>query len=241
MLRSLTLRGRGLLGKLVFSFFVAEQGASQPGTIEKMQGTMRLFFALWPSPEEQILFLEAARDFREILSGRWIARERIHLTLLFLPSVEEGQLGPLFSLVERPRLPGVVLRLDRLVFQPAGKEGLLWLAPAAASRSLEDLVEELQAGLIALGLFAGERRPFSPHITLARRVLLPRRSGVGRRRPVVLHHLPRPIDWPVREMALVCSESSPEGSRYTALASWALPVSAETNSSCFFPGKFVRE
>ncbi|MGD9896535.1 MAG: RNA 2',3'-cyclic phosphodiesterase [Candidatus Methylacidiphilaceae bacterium] len=186
---------------------------------------MRLFFALWPSVEEQILFRNAAQGPGPRFSARWIALENIHLTLLFLPSVTEEQIGPLFSLVERSLLPAIRLRLDRLIFQSSGKEGLLWLAPAESLTALTNLVGLLQERLAPLGISARQRRPFSPHITLARRVVLSRAGG-GCSLPLVLRSLEKPIDWPVREMALVSSETLPEGSRYTPLASWALPASA---------------
>ncbi|WP_020494051.1 RNA 2',3'-cyclic phosphodiesterase [Verrucomicrobium sp. 3C] len=186
---------------------------------------LRLFFALWPSRKEQILFRNLA-DVRGLaFSARWLAPEKIHLTLAFLPSVEEERVGALCSLVERP-LPPMVLHLDRLLFQPAGKEGLLWLAPNVVSPSLDQLVRSLQEGLSPLGLSYAERRRFSPHITLARHVVLPCAPETRRRHPVVLRHLTEAFDWPVREMTLVSSETLPEGSRYTRLASWALPAPA---------------
>ncbi|MDD4932425.1 MAG: RNA 2',3'-cyclic phosphodiesterase [Methylacidiphilaceae bacterium] len=186
----------------------------------------RLFFALWPSQEEQRLFWSTAQDPRLNFSARFLAPETLHLTLAFLPSVEEEQTEVLISLVERPLLPMILLRLDRLLFQPSGKEGLLWLTAADFCPCLAYLVESLQKRLIRFGLLAKEERPFSPHITLARRVVLPRRPEKGRRQPVVLRGLAQPIDWRVREMALVSSETLPEGSRYTRLASWALPTPA---------------
>ncbi len=170
-------------------------------------------------------FRDAAQDLEPIVSGRWTARENLHLTLLFLPSVDEERIGPLFSLVDRSLLPKIFLRLDRLLFQPAGQEALLWLVPSGHSE-LAHLVESLRARLLAMGCSLSFGRPFSPHITLARRVFLPRRPQRGRRQPVLLRRLSPPIDWAVRELALVSSETRPEGSRYTLLASWALPASA---------------
>lgn len=187
---------------------------------------MRLFFALWPSPEQQTHFRETVQGQGLRFSGRWIERENLHLTLLFLPSVSEEQIGSLYSLVERPLLPRILLRFDRLLFQPAGKEGLLWLAPPDGHPALARLVESLHERLLALDILAKQGRPLSPHMTLARRVVLEHRPEGGRGRPTLLHRLVPPIDWSVREMALLSSETLPEGSRYTPLASWALPGAA---------------
>ncbi|MDD2676444.1 MAG: RNA 2',3'-cyclic phosphodiesterase [Methylacidiphilaceae bacterium] len=187
---------------------------------------LRLFFALWPSREEQLLFRKSADVPGLGLSARWLAPEKIHLTLAFLPSVEEERVGPLCSLVERLRLPTIPLRLDRLLFQPAGREGLLWLVPNTPCPALAQLVRSLQEGCAALDPSSGERSRFSPHITLARRVVLPCPPETRRRHPIVLRRLAQPIDWPVREVALVSSEALPEGSRYIRLASWALPTPA---------------
>ncbi|VVM07057.1 RNA 2',3'-cyclic phosphodiesterase [Methylacidimicrobium tartarophylax] len=187
---------------------------------------LRLFFALWPSREEQLLFRKIADDPGLGFSARWLVPEKIHLTLAFLPSVEEERVGSLCALVERLRLPMIPLRLDRLLLQPAGREGLLWLAPNAPSPSLVQLVRSLQEGCVALDLSSGEWRRFSPHITLARHVIPPCPPDTRRKHPVVLRCLAQPIDWLVPEMALVSSEALPEGSRYTRLASWALPTTA---------------
>ena len=184
---------------------------------------VRLFFALWPSPREQLRFRDAAQDLVPSLCGRWIAPENIHLTLLFLSSAREEWIGPLSSGIDRSLLPRVLLRLDRLLFQPAGKEGLLWLAPTEDASVPVALVESLRARLRSLKIPIQEARPFTPHITLARGVALPHRAGSCRRQPILLHRLDPPIDWSVREMTLVSSETLPEGSRYTPLASWALP------------------
>ncbi|CAB4244583.1 putative RNA 2',3'-cyclic phosphodiesterase [Methylacidimicrobium sp. AP8] len=187
---------------------------------------MRLFFALWPSPREQVRFREAAQGFERTVSCRWTAQENLHLTLLFLPSVDEERIDSLISLVTPCALPRICLHLDRLLLQPAGREGLLWLAPSERSAALEHLVESLRKGLPAAGVPRREGPPFFPHITLARRVILPTSRRSGGRQPVLLHRLACPIDWSVREMALVRSETLPEGSRYRRLASWTLPAPA---------------
>jgi 2'-5' RNA ligase len=57
--------------------------------------------------------------------------------------------------------------------------------------------------------FRVDSRQFQPHVTLARKVgTAPAPAAVA------------PVAWPVDELALVESETTPNGSRYTPLARW---------------------
>jgi len=95
---------------------------------------------------------------------RLVAEERLHLTLAFLGSCDEGLVEPLGAIVG-----GVVAEAG-----PLRSGGALWLAPrrphvltVAVEGPLEALHDAVWSGLEPVG-FARERRRFRPHVTVAR-------------------------------------------------------------------------
>jgi 2'-5' RNA ligase len=57
--------------------------------------TQRLFFALWPSAEEQRALAQAAHKAARYSGGRATPEEKLHLTLVFLGSVPQRRLPEL--------------------------------------------------------------------------------------------------------------------------------------------------
>lgn len=76
--------------------------------------------------------------------------------------------------------------------------------------ALASLVQSLRAGLAARG-FDTERRPYRPHLTLARKVARPPD-----------HATAEPVRWPATDFVLVESFTGRSGSVYRPLAAWPL-------------------
>src|SRR5690348_801064 len=100
---------------------------------------------------------------------RWVPPEQWHLTLAFMPAVDEADLAKLrselASAFEEPSFDLVFGGLG--VFPKGGPPRVLWIgleAGVAELRALEAAVRRRlrQAGLVT------EDRSFSPHLTLAR-------------------------------------------------------------------------
>lgn len=168
---------------------------------------MRLFFAVWPDDRARAGLARLLDRVVAQAGGRPTAPEKIHLTLAFLGDVDPGRVPELERIAAAVRVPPFELRLDRTgAFRRAR---VAWVGAEHLPPGLLALHGALAAGLEA-GEFALEKRPYSPHITLARNTSRP---------------LPKadidPIDWQVREFALVRSELGAQA-RYTTLGSWAL-------------------
>lgn len=163
----------------------------------------RLFFALWP---DDAVRAELAGALRPAPDGRLVRRENLHLTLVFLGSVNQETR----ACVEQAA-SGVTCEPFELVFDVAGyfpRPQVAWIAPARTPASLVALVQALREALVPCGL-APDPRPYRPHLTLARKV---------RRRPAV--PVITPIAWPVTAFSLVESRSQPGGVRYIPVQSW---------------------
>ena len=172
------------------------------------RGTARLFLALWPdAPVREAL---AALADAEALPGRPVAAENLHITLSFLGRVAPEQQDCVRQAAAAQAWTAFVLVLDRLGHWPRPR--VCW---AGASRVPEPLLN-LQAGLataLAGCGFEPDHRPYSPHVTLARKC--PSRPSRALHRS-----LRRPVVWRVDTLALVASETDPAGARYRVLERW---------------------
>ena len=154
---------------------------------------MRLFVAVWP-PEPVVGALSALA--RPPVPGvRWTTPAQWHVTLRFYGEVPDDAV-PSSS-------------LDRVAW-PLPVEARLGPATACFGRSVL-LVPVAGLEVLAEAVAdAGEDRPFSGHITLARS-----RSGGDLRR---LAGVPVAGEWTVDEVTLVRSRTLPDGARYDVLA-----------------------
>lgn len=172
---------------------------------EVKPSSMRLFFALWPEGEV-LARLAALCQTLELSEGKPVEPQKLHITLLFLGATPENKIEALCALARRLPLTPCELVLNRLEhwLRPA----VLCLTATTVPEPLLKFTRILRREVRKLG-FAPERRPFRPHLTLARKVRKRMPS-----RPI------EPICWPVRGFTLVASELSPEGARYRVLDGW---------------------
>jgi 2'-5' RNA ligase len=194
--------------------------AAQPGGINAGR---RLFFALWP---EAVLAANLAETTRRVLAsgaGRPQRIDQLHLTLEFLGAVPQEKWPLVVAAGEATAASGrpCVVILDAL--EHWRRPQVLCLVARDVPPELVALVRALRTNLWERG-FEPETREFRVHLTLARKVRRPARQGVV-----------EPTPWPVRELALVESFTSPQGSRYERLVTWPLgggTLDSGSGSSC---------
>ena len=170
----------------------------------------RLFYALVPDSGVRHALAELARNVARETGGRAARAENLHLTLAFLGHVAPERFGELanIGLAAAEAAAPFLLTLDALgVFRDAG---VAWAGPQAIPAGLRQIFEALRAALQHADL-PTERRGFNPHVTLARR------CHRGLSTPAMA-----PLAWHVDSIALMASETLPEGARYRELASWPL-------------------
>ena len=164
----------------------------------------RLFLALWPGPEVRRL---VAAGIGGWLGERATSAQRPdqwHTTLVFIGYVDDVVVETVEELAASVSCAPFVLSLDRL--DHWRKPGIACLTASVTPPALLALVAELEAALDAANV-PYDRRPYRPHLTLARKVARLERKG-----PIA------PLEWPVEDFALVESISSAAGSRYEPLA-----------------------
>jgi len=167
-----------------------------------------MFFALWPTPAARKALDQLAQSAARRADAKATRAKTLHLTLVFLGDCEPDRAAALTEGAAGCTAPAFDLAFDRLGCWK--NNGIVWLAPTVPPPSLLALERQLRQLALDQGVPV-DRRPYSPHLTLARKA----------RRAFVVEDSP-PIAWRAERFCLVESELSPGGSRYREIASWPL-------------------
>ncbi len=163
----------------------------------------RVFFAIWPSEAIRRELLRASRTAVRRSGGRATPPGNLHVTLAFLGPLTEADLTTVMQVPPLPS-PEFTIRLDKLGHWSRSR--ILWLGASRTPAGLVQLERSLWDALVAVG-FRRERRPYSPHVTLARKA-----------KSVEMDV--NPVEWPVSGFALVESRPGARHSMYEVLRSW---------------------
>ncbi|KAA6182374.1 RNA 2',3'-cyclic phosphodiesterase [Thiohalocapsa marina] len=171
--------------------------------------TERWFLAIWPDTQTRSA-LERQLAALGPLPGRPTHPLDWHVTLIFLGALEPERLACIDAAAgdAATRATSFFMELDRIGH--FARSQVLWCGPARTPESLARLVTDLQAHLTRCGI-APERRPYRPHLTLARKV----RTAPG----LELH---RPIGWTAHELVLAHGVTG-ERPRYRIRHRYPLP------------------
>jgi RNA 2',3'-cyclic 3'-phosphodiesterase len=156
---------------------------------------------------------------------RPVRPESLHITLAFLGWLPEKEISRLSEIVEASGGEAPSIQLSGPVQRPERGRARLF-ALAAESPATIVLQAKLQTNLVAARLYEPEKRPFWPHVTVAR----VRREKRGSKRPARVSRLPEALPQALlqpavcRRMTLYRSELQPQGAQYTPLAQVELPA-----------------
>lgn len=179
----------------------------------------RLFVALDLPPElREGIVSWGGRELRDP-ALRVVAPESLHLTLAFLGYLPEEEIAGLAEIVRGLGATAPTLRLEDPVAKPSLRRARLFALPAVAPVAVS-LQRELEQKLVSARLYKPEKRPFWPHVTVAR----VRSVGRGSSCPATVERAPGALPKRLLEPALCVrvtlyrSVLQPQGSRYTPLA-----------------------
>ena len=165
---------------------------------------MRLFVAVWPSPE---LTEQVRRIDRPARRGvRWTTPDQWHVTLRFFGAVDDVDLAK--SALGGLGRVGAVTALAGPGAQRLGPSMLC--VPVAGLEGLASAVTDATGGV---GQPPADR-PFRGHLTLARAA-----KGIDPRPPTPIAVSAR---WPVTEITLVASTLRPSGASYEVIDRYLL-------------------
>jgi 2'-5' RNA ligase len=180
------------------------------------EGRVRLFVALELPQKMRDALVSWGREALSEQGGvRLLTSDHLHVTLCFLGWQAEEALEPIVAACRSAAGSRAgSLTPDEAIWLPPRRPRVL--AVRLVEEEKEGRVVELQSRLSQLleagGWYVPERRPYLPHVTVAR---------VGARtamRPVAVPS-PPPLSFPARRITLFRSRLSPGGARYQGLAS----------------------
>ena len=184
---------------------------------------MRLFVALEIPPAVRERLGEFLAVLRALSSQpRWVRTDNLHITLKFIGEVQPEKLGDIraaLTAVHSDR--SVTLDFRRVGFFPNEKRPRVFWAGVQASANLARLASDIDSGLEKLGV-PPEKRPFSPHLTLAR--FEP--PGLPEKlRAAIQENARREFgSFAVGEFHLIESKLKPGGAEYTTLETFPFVV-----------------
>ncbi len=129
--------------------------------------TARVFFALWPTPDERGKFCTWQQMLQAQCGGRIMRPETLHVTLVFLGEVPANRMPTLLSLAEKISTGCFQLYFDEVKYWEHNH--ILYAATDTVPTALICLVQELELRL-TLNQFAFDQREYHPHVTLLRNV-----------------------------------------------------------------------
>ncbi len=186
-------------------------------TRNKDKKDIRSFIALDIPPEakQYLNSLIKARSHK-IQGARWVQPEQMHFTMKFFPSFPLSlvpQMKDVLSQLSRVFSPFTIVLENMGAFPSLAKARVLWVGTNQASgQILGSIAENLEKSCKQLG-FAGEKRPFVPHITLAR-------FRSPRNLPANILHMDNSCETIVRTMCFYQSTLTPTGAIYHPLCEY---------------------
>ena len=137
---------------------------------------MRLFFGIELPDALKSSAAAAANRVRERVERdapgaqmRWVPPGNLHITIWFLGEVNETRVEALVASMKEPlETRSFTLRVTGAgAFPQSGAPRAIWLGLVAGREGLLSVHDQLRPRLLPLG-FEPEKRPFSPHLTIAR-------------------------------------------------------------------------
>ncbi len=186
-------------------------------------GSIRTFVALELPPAIQDGLRQISAHLQTEAQGlplRWVPIENIHLTLKFIGDTAEANIKPISDLLQTKAksIPAFDVSLDGLgIFPNPRRPNVIWVG-LDAPKALFDLQKQLELDLSSMG-FAPEKRPFSPHLTVARVRRVARPADLSRISDMVASaQIATVAAGRIDTLTLFRSELKPGGSVYNALS-----------------------
>jgi 2'-5' RNA ligase len=157
--------------------------------------------------------------------ARWVKPANIHLTLKFFGDIDSGQVEDIIQAIRDASLGfnPFHLGLNGLgAFPDTNRVQVIWVGLSGSLDKLGKLQRNIDNVMDRLG-FPVEKRPFSPHLTLARmpdRATPVERQNIGRL--IASMEFQSRLDLPVTSIHLIKSQLTREGPIYSRLGSVTL-------------------
>lgn len=172
------------------------------------KGQERYFFALWPGVETAQTIYQLGQSLIKGEDCAAVPLEKLHLTLSYIGKAHPEFLSRANKIAKNIKIKSFTLYINSV----NQWSDIKFLGPdvESVSEELVQLQSMITRQLISLG-WKPERKPFMPHITIARHCQQNQTSSNVKQ-----------INWDVYDVCLVKSLSQTGGSKYQIIARWPL-------------------
>ena len=128
---------------------------------------MRVFVAVDLPPKIRKTLKELQQQLRQLTaSARWVSTESIHITLKFIGEVHETRIAEIHNVLSSLRQEAFDVAVRGVgFFSEKRSPRVFWVGLETAV--LSKLAEDIESRMERIG-FEKDKRPFQPHVTLAR-------------------------------------------------------------------------
>jgi len=151
---------------------------------------------------------------------RWTKKDSLHLTLIFIGYADEQEVYEICRLTKEiaKNYEPLNILFEKILYGPPGKPPrMIWFV-GRQNEELSKIKNELENAFVSfegISSFRAERRPFSPHITLARMNIAQRQE-----KPQIEQDFKAVV--PVASIDVMESDLKRDGAEYTILESCPL-------------------
>ncbi len=176
----------------------------------------RIFLAInLPETAKEKIYL-AISQFK-FANARWVRKEGIHITLLFLGYLENNEILDLIDVLKQVKSEPFQIRINYAHFGPDSKKPKFIWATVEPNNRLELLQKQIERLLRDKIRYKHEKRGFTPHLTLGRLKSGQKFSASQKQTQTSLD-----LTINVKSFEIMESFLSPHGAQYQPVKSFAL-------------------
>lgn len=159
------------------------------------------------------------------LPCRWIKKENLHITLMFLGYLSDEELMEVLKITKEvsQRHQPFLIELKKIIYGPPKKmpPRMVWVE-GEKSKELGELQKDLENSLLSSSLksLETESRPYTPHITLGRIRQWEFRQIEPEERPIIDEDIS--LNFEINSIEIMESQLKRGGAEYTILESFPL-------------------
>ncbi len=180
--------------------------------------TIRVFIAVSFNPKLTNKLRNLQGIFKRLsLNASWVKPENIHLTLKFLGDIETNRISQIFDPMVKTasKFACFNTKLSNLgVFPNWNRPRVFWIGLDDKEEIFKKLKEQLELELFNVG-FPRDKKPFSPHLTLARLRSPDNKNQL--KKEIEKFDIPSDYSIKISDIKLYKSLLTPKGAEYTKL------------------------
>jgi len=190
---------------------------------------IRSFLAFELPPEVKDQVRQVSEELKKSkMDVRWVKPDNIHLTIVFLGDVREGDISAIVREIEQVCYgfhPFDIFLKGVGIFPDRRRPRILWAGYDGDIERMASLRDVLHERLMPFEI-KEEKRQFKPHLTLGR-FRNPVKADPQLDEIIIRHESLSSPSFQVGELVLFKSELRPHGPEYTRLESWAMSADRE--------------